>query len=195
MPQQNEDRHAPANIATAKRTDRVEGDRRVTFAAVRWELAVLGRRYRRIRRSERARANPRVALEQEDVVGGALAAAFALGIVVSGLVFVAVFGPLAWWAAHAAGLAEGASMLLVSLPPQLDETFFGPLFPRLSVPEARPVLYSLGLLYGVTSFTLVLVIMAGGLFRLAMTANALYSGFFLTRLIGIHVLARIIHQS
>lgn len=106
-----------------------------------------------------------------------------LGGFVSGIVYIALFFPLAWHSAKNIGLNPIDVIFFAQFPPELSNNFFGSLAPAWSKLEARPILYSFGVLYGIMGILLAYMLFSfkiNGLGNFVVTANGLFWGYLLT---------------
>lgn len=112
----------------------------------------------------------------------------AIPCVVAGLVFLVILFPFAVGSAFGTGVDGIDVLLLQKAPGGLPQGFFDNRFPDYSLPSARPILFAFGLLYGAIGIVAGLMFIAGGLPKLVIMANGLYSGYFLTRYLSVDVL-------
>lgn len=104
------------------------------------------------------------------------------------LVYLGIFLPLAWTSASDTATSPLDVIFLQRAPSHLEPSFFSETFPRFSRPEARPLLFALGVLYGATGLALPFAILPGNLPRLFITANGIFNGFLITKLVIVNFL-------
>jgi hypothetical protein len=109
--------------------------------------------------------------------------AIGIGFMIAGVIYVAIFAPLTWFSARAAGRDPLGTLLLLDIPPGLLRKPFL----DLSVPSAQPFLFALATLYGVMLVVVVLRIAAGGLLTFASSAVGIYIGCLLTGFLSIYL--------
>ena len=98
---------------------------------------------------------------------------------VTGIIYVAVFLPLAWISAQQAGIDPLGALLLQDAP-----TFWVHgshlAFPPWGSVAARPALFAWGVLYGAIGLVAAAVLVTGGLHRLVIASNGVFFGYFFT---------------
>lgn len=125
-------------------------------------------------------------VEEEDEEGVSLV----VGILLAGIVYIALFLPLSWYSAIQIGLEPLDLMLFAHLPPHLNDTFFSHLLPAFSIPEARPFVYAFGTLYGVVGVVVAFMMISlrlKGWADLAVIANGILWGYYLTIYLSGHI--------
>jgi hypothetical protein len=109
-------------------------------------------------------------------------------IICGGLLFVCVFLPLAFYSANGSLLERIKLILFLIPPPGIQESLFSTHFPPLSQIEARPLVYSMGLFYGLLCFTAGLLMLVCSLRSLVINAVGIILGYFITISIAHNIL-------
>lgn len=112
----------------------------------------------------------------------------AIPCAVGGTIMTVAFLPFAITSAMKAGGDPIGVVFLQVAPDGIPQGFFDLRFPLYSHPSARPMVYAFALLYGLTGLVAGLLMISGGLPKLAITANGLYWGYHLTKYVSVDLL-------
>lgn len=105
----------------------------------------------------------------------------------AGILLLIILFPFAINSAFGTGVDGIDVLLLQKAPGGLPRDFFDHRFPDFSLPNARPILFAFGLLYGFIGIVAAIMIITGGLQKLVVTANGLLGGYYLTRFLSVEV--------
>ena len=112
-------------------------------------------------------------------------------IICGGLLFVCIFLPLAFCAANGSLLERIKLILFLKPPRRIQEGLFLTHFPPLSQSEARPLVYAIGLFYGLLCFTAGLLMLVCSLRSLITNAVGIILGYFITTAIAHNILGNL----